>query len=118
MRHARRVLFPVISSVSLATKSFFGEAPYFCLVRTSTPGKGILDIQFLPNPYTHEEKRKGIKVSEWLVENGVDRIYTRKPFEGKGPSYVFASAEVEVRVTDARAIEEVLPGLPITGLPL
>ncbi len=96
----------------------FGEAPYFCLVRTSTPGKGILDIQFLPNPHLHEEKGKGIKASEWLMEKGVDRVYTRKPFEGKGPSYVFASAEVEVRVTDARTIEEVLPGLPITGVPL
>ena len=85
----------------------FGEAPYFCLVRTSTLGKGILDIQFLPNPHLHEEKGKGIKTSEWLLEKGVDRVYTRKPFEGKGPSYVFASAEVEVRVTDARTVEEI-----------
>jgi cation diffusion facilitator family transporter len=85
----------------------FGEAPYFCLVRTSTLGKGILDIQFLPNPHLHEEKGKGIKASEWLLEKGVDRVYTRKPFEGKGPSYVFASAEVEVRVTDARTVEEI-----------
>ncbi len=87
----------------------FGEAPYFCLVRTSTPGDGVLDVEFLPNPYLHEEKGKGIKVSEWLVENGVDRVYTRKPFEGKGPSYVFSSAEVEVRVTDARTLEEIHP---------
>jgi cation diffusion facilitator family transporter len=85
----------------------FGEAPYFCLARTSTTGRGILDFQFLPNPYLHEEKGKGIKASEWLVENGVDKVYTRKPFEGKGPSYVFASAEVEVRVTDARTVEEI-----------
>lgn len=96
----------------------FGEAPYFCLARTSTPGDGVLDVEFFPNPYLHEEKGKGIKVSEWLVENGVDRVYTRKPFEGKGPSYVFSSAEVEVRLTDARAIEEVLPELPNTGVHL
>jgi cation diffusion facilitator family transporter len=85
----------------------FGEAPYFCLVRTRTPGNGVLDVQFLPNPHLHEEKGKGIKVSEWLVENGVDRVYSRKGFNGKGPSYVFSSAEVEVVVTDARTLEEV-----------
>lgn len=96
----------------------FGEAPYFCLVRTSTPGDTVLDVEFFPNPYLHEDKGKGIKVSEWLVENGVDRVYTRKPFEGKGPSYVFSSAEVEVRLTDARAIEEVIPELPITRVHL
>ena len=85
----------------------FGEAPYFAWCERAQPGKGILDIQFLPNPHLHEEKGKGIKASEWLLEKGVDRVYTRKPFEGKGPSYVFASAEVEVRVTDARTVEEI-----------
>jgi cation diffusion facilitator family transporter len=96
----------------------FGEAPYFCLVRTRTPGDDVLDVEFLPNPYLNEEKAKGIKVSEWLIEGGVDRVYTRKPFEGKGPSYVFSSAEVEVRLTHARAIEEVIPELPITRVHL
>jgi cation diffusion facilitator family transporter len=96
----------------------FGEAPYFCLLRTSTPGDTVLDAEFIPNPYLHEDKAKGIKVSEWLVEIGVDRVYTRKLVEGKGPFYVFSSAEVEVRLTDARAIEEVIPELLITRGPL
>ncbi len=96
----------------------FGKSPYFCLVRTSMSGDRVLEVEFFPNPYLPEEKGKGIKVSEWLVENGVDRVYTRKPFEGKGPSYVFSSAEVEVRMTDARAIEEVIPELAISRVHL
>ena len=46
-------------------------------------------------------------MSEWLVKNGVDRVYTRKGFDGKGPSYVFSSAKVEVIVIDARTLDEI-----------
>ena len=85
----------------------FGEAPYFYLMRASNPGNVMLEEKILGNPYFKEEKGKGIKVSEWLVENGVDAVFTRKGFDGKGPSYVFSSSEVEVIVTEARTVEEV-----------
>jgi predicted Fe-Mo cluster-binding NifX family protein len=63
--------------------------------------------KILHNPHLKEEKGKGIKVSEWLVRNGVDTVYTRKGFEGKGPSYVFSNAEVDVIVTEVKTIEEI-----------
>jgi cation diffusion facilitator family transporter len=85
----------------------FGEAPYFVLLRRSIPENALLEERILPNPYVHEEKGKGIKVSEWLLENGVDVVFTRKPFEGKGPSYVFSSAEAEVIVTESKTMEEI-----------
>ncbi len=85
----------------------FGEAPYFYLMRASNPGNVMLEEKILGNPYFKEEKGKGIKVSEWLVENGVDTVFTRRGFDGKGPSYVFSSSEVEVIVTEARTVEEV-----------
>jgi predicted Fe-Mo cluster-binding NifX family protein len=55
--------------------------------------------------------RKGIHVSEWLLEHGVDTVYSRKAFEGKGPSYVFSSAEADVVVTESRTIEEICRNL-------
>jgi predicted Fe-Mo cluster-binding NifX family protein len=54
-----------------------------------------------------EEKGKGIKVSEWLIQNGVDTVYARKAFDGKGPSYVFSNVEVEVILTTAQIVEEI-----------
>ena len=89
-----------------------GEAPFFHLVRISHPGNSILENKVLANPYVREEKGKGIRVSEWLLNHGVDVIYTRKPFDGKGPAYVFSSGEVDVRVTDARTIDEILRTFP------
>ena len=86
----------------------FGEAPYFSLIRVSNPGSIFREEKILSNPYLKEEKAKGIKVSEWLVENGVDTVLTRKSFDGKGPIYVFSSAEAEVKATNARTIDEIL----------
>ncbi|NWF93160.1 MAG: hypothetical protein HXY46_09595 [Syntrophaceae bacterium] len=85
----------------------FGDAPYFYFVRISTEDHTIHKEKILWNPYRKEEKGKGIKVSEWLLRNGVDTVYTRKAFDGKGPSYVFSNAEAEVIVTDAKTIEEI-----------
>jgi predicted Fe-Mo cluster-binding NifX family protein len=67
----------------------------------------IQEEKILPNPYLKEEKAKGIKVSEWLLQNGVDAVLTRKAFDGKGPFYVFSSAEVDVIPTEAKAINEI-----------
>lgn len=90
----------------------FGEAPYFYLARVSNAGNAVLEAKLFPNPYMHEEKGKGIKVSEWLVGKGVDVVYTRKGFDGKGPAYVFSSADVEVIVTGARTLAELQKSIP------
>jgi cation diffusion facilitator family transporter len=83
-----------------------GSAPYFYLVRMNTEGHMIQEEKILPNPYLNEEKGKGIKVSEWLLQNGAGVVLTRKAFDGKGPFYVFSSAEVDVIPTEAKTIEE------------
>jgi cation diffusion facilitator family transporter len=85
----------------------FGDAPYFYLLRISTEGHMVQEEKILRNPYLKEEKGKGIKVSEWLLQNGVDTVYTRKTFDGKGPSYVFSNADVEVMITEDRTIDAV-----------
>ena len=85
----------------------FGDAPYFYLIRISTEGHIVQEEKILRNPYLEEEKGKGIKVSEWLLQNGVDTVYTRKTFDGKGPSYVFSNADVEVIITEDKTIDEI-----------
>jgi cation diffusion facilitator family transporter len=85
----------------------FGDAPYFHLIRMRTENQIVQEEKIVQNPYIKEEKAKGIKVSEWLIQNGVDTVYTRKAFDGKGPSYVFSNAEVDVIVTEANEIYEI-----------
>jgi predicted Fe-Mo cluster-binding NifX family protein len=85
----------------------FGDAPYFFLMQINTEDNTIREERILSNPYLKEEKGKGIKVSEWLLKSGVDTVYTRKVFDGKGPTYVFSSADVGVIVTEAKTVEEI-----------
>jgi cation diffusion facilitator family transporter len=94
----------------------FGDAPYFYFIRMGTEGHIVQEEKILPNPYRTEEKGKGIRVSEWLLQNGVDTVYTKKAFNGKGPSYVFSDAEVEVMITEDKTIDEIRQELGATEI--
>ena len=97
---------PVIEDKT-AIAEHFGSAPYF-YVATKREKDGVLVSEaYLHNPAGADEKGKGIKVSEWLLEKGVDLVYSPKGFEGKGPGYVFSDAGVDVTVTEYRTLEDI-----------
>lgn len=77
----------------------FGEAPFFAIITLRTKDGTVAKQENLTNPYLQEGEGKGIRVSEWLVYKGVDKIFAKKSFEGKGPFYVFANARVEMIIT-------------------
>ena len=83
----------------------------FYMIQMGTKTHVIQEEKILKNPYLKEEKGKGIKVSEWLLENGVDAVFTRKAFDGKGPFYVFSSSDVDVIPAEAKTIEEIRQNL-------
>ena len=85
----------------------FGDAPYFYLTTIKAGEKEILSESYLRNSFAGEEKGKGIKVSEWLLEKGVDTLYTQKELKGKGPGYVFSDAMVDIIVTEAKTLPQV-----------
>lgn len=62
--------------------------------------------EYLNNPYLQEEEGKGIRVSEWLVHNRIDKIFTKKSFEGKGPFYVFSNARVKMIITTKKSLHD------------
>lgn len=97
---------PVIEDKT-AIAEHFGSAPYF-YVATKREKDGVLVSEaYLHNPASADEKGKGIKVSEWLLEKGVDLVYSPKGFEGKGPGYVFSDAGVDVSVTEYKTLEDI-----------
>lgn len=85
----------------------FGEAPiYYLGVLRESDGQ-ILEERFVPNPFLGEEKGKGIKVSEWLLQQGTDMVYSPKSLEGRGPGYVLSDAGVEIRVLQGETLSEI-----------
>jgi cation diffusion facilitator family transporter len=88
----------------------FGEAPYFGLVILRLADGAIEQQQVIANPHTEVEKAKGIRVAEWLVAQKVDIVLLKQSLRGKGPTYVFGDAGVEMQETTATTLEEALTG--------
>ena len=86
----------------------FGEAPYFALIVVRLANRSIKDQQKVVNPYLEEEKAKGIQVAEWLVAQKVDVVLLKENLRGRGPTYVFGDAGVEVQRTEAPALPEAI----------
>jgi len=85
----------------------FGEAQYFYLPTVRERDGVILSEAYHRNPFVGEEKGKGIKVSEWLLEKQVDTVFSPKGFKGKGPGYVFSDTGVDVIVTNGKSLEDI-----------
>ena len=85
----------------------FGEAPYFYIATVREKDGTLLSESYRHNPFAGEEKAKGIKVGEWLLEEGVDTVYSPKGFKGKGAGYVFSDAGVEVIVTKGATFADI-----------
>ena len=76
----------------------FGEAPFFRLIKIQTTNGTITADSVVANPLVHETKGKGIKVANWLLEQGLDLLIVHKALDGRGPAYVLGNSEVEILV--------------------
>jgi cation diffusion facilitator family transporter len=86
----------------------FGSAPFIARWDINASNGKLLSQEIIENPFPGLEKGKGIRLAELLVEQGVDILYTKERFEGKGPEYVLSDAGVEVRSTDMRTLRELM----------
>lgn len=86
----------------------FGEAPYFAIVTVDRTDNRVVEQRVCSNPHRDEEKRKGIRVAQWLAAQKVDVLFTRVAMEDKGPAYVLRDAGMEIRRTDVRTLAELL----------
>jgi predicted Fe-Mo cluster-binding NifX family protein len=86
----------------------FGEAPYFGLIILRLADGAIEQQQVVANPHIEVERAKGIQVAEWLVGQKVDVVLLKQSLRGKGPTYVFGDAGVEMQETSATTLSEAL----------
>jgi cation diffusion facilitator family transporter len=86
----------------------FGSAPFIGIWDKRISDSIMLSQEIIENPFMHLEKGKGIKLAELLIDKGIDIIYTKEVFEGKGPKYVLSNAEIEVRKTDLKDLNDLI----------
>jgi len=83
----------------------FGESPFFGFVEFSKGNFSKFEV--LPNKFAHEEKRKGILISEWLIFHKIDKLILKKSLK-KGPSLIFNNNLVEVTLTNLDSVNEIV----------
>ncbi len=110
LKTTRLVALPVTPDKENLSEHF-GEAPYFLLINLDSKDSRILEEKWLFNPFQSEEKGKGIKVSEWLVGQGVDEVILPKGMAHRGPYYVFSDNQVEMRQTELRHLDDITASL-------
>lgn len=106
-REYLRVAVPLADTEGRVS-AHFGQAPYFAIVFIRLADGNIGRHEVVTNPHTKVPKAKGIRVAEWLVEQKVDIVVVKEDLHKKGPAYVFADAAVELRVSDAKGLSEVI----------
>jgi cation diffusion facilitator family transporter len=89
----------------------FGEAPYYYFVTIRDRDRLAIEERTLANPYKDENRAKGLKVSNWLLEEGVDAVYTSKSIKKKAPGYVLSDADVEMVVSKTKQLGDLLKEL-------
>lgn len=85
----------------------FGKAPFFYVMTINRNDGSVLEEGFFRNPVTHEKKGKGIRVSKWLLEKGIDKVFSPKVLTDKGPGYVLSNAGVDIIIAHQSNVEEI-----------
>jgi cation diffusion facilitator family transporter len=86
----------------------FGRAPFIALWDERITDGALISQEIVENPFLQIEKGKGIRLAKFLVEKGIDILYTMEDFGGKGPEYVLSDAEIEVRKTDLTSLNDLI----------
>lgn len=86
----------------------FGAAPFVALWDKRITDGAVLYREILENPFVAMNKGKGIKLAEYLVGKGVDVLYSRENFNGKGPEYVLSDAEIDVKTIGSDTLQNLV----------
>ncbi|MEZ4599221.1 MAG: cation diffusion facilitator family transporter [Syntrophotaleaceae bacterium] len=89
----------------------FGEAPFFRVLNQRTSDGVITSDSILTNDHVQEEKAKGIKVANWLLQEGLDVLILRKDLAGKGAGFALGNADVEILITKEFDADKALAGI-------
>ena len=94
----------------------FGEAPYFGIVHIRRKDKEIEKQEIVENPHRSVETAKGIRVAEWLVEQGVEHVGMKEDVSRKGPGYVLSNGGVKIHIISAEQIDQAIGEIVAEGL--
>ena len=106
-----KIVAPLLNNNGLNSKisDHFGESPFFSIVelREENNQFEVINYYITPNKFMAEEKRKGILISEWLLEEKIDKLYLKNDLK-KGPKLILESSLVQMIITKFESLKEIV----------
>jgi cation diffusion facilitator family transporter len=106
-----RIALPLEDKIGRVS-AHLGEAPFFGIMDIRQTDKEIINRHTLENPHRSVKTAKGIRVAEWLVDQGIDHLGLKEDISKKGPGYVLSNAGVKMHIIKEKdmdkAIDEIL----------
>jgi len=109
----KEVIAMALNADGQTISAHFGEAPLFRMVTLQQPQNTIINDRMLANPFLQEKKAKGIKVAQWLLENGLTVLLSLQDQSGKGPGFVLGNSGAEILLTQKTNADEALKAFTV-----
>jgi cation diffusion facilitator family transporter len=84
----------------------FGEAPYFGIVHVRRKDQLVEKKKIVENPHRSIETAKGIRVAEWLIEQGIEQVGMKEDVSRRGPGYVLSNGGVKLHIISAEDFDQ------------
>ncbi|MFC1562948.1 cation diffusion facilitator family transporter [candidate division KSB1 bacterium] len=97
-----RIIFVLIPTDVSGKKisNYFGSSTHITKFKYDTETKKFSELVTEVNPYQQEEKQRGIKLADHIIEEGIDTVCCKEDLHEKGPGLMFYRFGIDVRKTD------------------
>ena len=106
-----KIAVPLLNDKGLDSKisEHFGETPFFSIMEMQEENNQfkLINYHIVPNKFKDEEKRKGILISEWFLEEKIDKLYLKSELK-KGPKLILESSLVQMIITKFERLQEII----------
>ncbi len=94
---------------------YFGKAPFVALLHFEPSAMNLTGFQIKENPFHILDKGKGVKLAEFLLGEGVDRVLVKESIGDKGPGYLLRSNGVVIQVVHASHLDDLIAQIERDG---
>ncbi len=106
-----KIAVPLLKNNGLDSKisEHFGESPFFSIMELQEENNQfkLINHNIVPNKFKDEEKRKGILISEWFLEEKIDKLYLKSDLK-KGPKLILENSLVQMIITKFESLHEII----------
>ena len=85
-----------------------GDARSFAVLRKEVSTGHVVLETFVANEFRNLERRRGVRIAEFLADLGIDEVWTRATLDAKGAGYALEALGIDIHTTDSTTLRELI----------